>query len=89
MDGPVKRLSIGVVTLTPAMQAGIFDRPLSWRAVFAWPVKPPTPAQELVSEMRQSHTSRSNVAVRRTIDPKLLKSVISHHAVPLIDLVAF
>jgi hypothetical protein len=37
---PHQSLRFGDVTRTPAMQAGTFSRPLSWREVFAWPVRP-------------------------------------------------
>ena len=33
------------------MQAGVFDRPLSWREVFSWPVRPPRPAVALARSM--------------------------------------
>jgi len=57
---PHQRLRFGQVTRTPAMQAGIFDRAQSWRGIFAWPPKPPTPAQNLELELSQSHTSCRN-----------------------------
>ena len=37
---PHQSLRFGDVTRTPAMQAGVFTRPLSWREVFTWPIKP-------------------------------------------------
>jgi IS1 family transposase len=72
---PHKSLRFGAVTRTPAIQAGIFDRAQSWRKVFAWPVKPRTPVQAVEAEMGRSHSSRSNVAARQTIDPELLRRV--------------
>jgi hypothetical protein len=41
------RLQLGLRARTPAMVAGIFDRILSWRSVFAWPAPPPMPATVL------------------------------------------
>lgn len=41
---PHSRLRLGKEHRTPAMLAGAFDRPLSWREVFSWPLRPPTPA---------------------------------------------
>ena len=41
---PHGRLRWGSEERTPAMQAGIFDRVLSWRDVFAWPVRRPRAA---------------------------------------------
>jgi transposase-like protein len=41
---PHARLQLGKQARTPAMLAGIFERVLSWRSVFAWPVPPPKPA---------------------------------------------
>jgi hypothetical protein len=41
---PRARLRLGARQRTPAMQAGIFDRVLSWRSIFGWPVPPPKPA---------------------------------------------
>jgi hypothetical protein len=41
---PHARLQLGRAARTPAMVAGIFDRVLSWRSVFAWPAPPPKPA---------------------------------------------
>jgi hypothetical protein len=60
---------------TPAMPACIFTRPLSWRSMFAWPVKPRAPTQVVEAEVGRSHSSRSNVAARRIIDPELFKRV--------------
>ena len=40
---PHARLRLGHQERTPAMQAGIFARVLSWRSVFAWPAPPPKP----------------------------------------------
>jgi hypothetical protein len=37
---PHSRLALGKTALTPAMQAKIFDRPLSFREIFSW-VPPP------------------------------------------------
>ena len=37
---PHQSLRFGDVTRTPAMQAGAFLRPLSWREIFAWPAHP-------------------------------------------------
>jgi transposase-like protein len=74
---PHQRLRFGAVTRTPAMQAGIFDRAQSWRRVFAWPRKPPTPAQTLDAEPRQSHSSRSIVTPRSGINLELLAAVNS------------
>jgi hypothetical protein len=34
------RLCLGREARTPAMQARIFDRVLSWREVFGWPLRP-------------------------------------------------
>ena len=39
---PHSSLRFGKVTRTPAMQAEIFSRPLSWREIFRW-VPPPKP----------------------------------------------
>jgi hypothetical protein len=44
---PHARLQLGRRPRTPSMLAGIFDRVLSWRSVFAWPVPPPKPAAVL------------------------------------------
>jgi hypothetical protein len=44
---PHARLQLGRAARTPAMVAGIFDRVLSWRSVFAWPAPPPKPAAVL------------------------------------------
>jgi hypothetical protein len=41
---PHARLQLGSRARTPAMVAGIFDRVLSWRSVFAWPAPPPKAA---------------------------------------------
>jgi hypothetical protein len=57
---PPTRLRFSDVTHTPAMQAGIFDRALTWRSVFAWPVRPLTSSQHIESELAQSQTSRHN-----------------------------
>jgi hypothetical protein len=58
---PHKRTRFGPVTRTPAMQAGIFDRALSWRSVFAWPLEPRTPAQAVEAEMgRTLPANRTN-----------------------------
>jgi len=40
---PHSSLRFGKVTRTPAMQAGLFDRPLSFREIFSW-VPPPAVA---------------------------------------------
>jgi hypothetical protein len=37
---PHQALHFGKTVRTPAMQAGIFGRPLSWREVFTWPLHP-------------------------------------------------
>jgi hypothetical protein len=55
---PHARLRLGPTPRTPAMLAGSFDRPLSWRRVFTWPLRPPSPAQVLATAM-------SDQAVRR------------------------
>jgi hypothetical protein len=59
------------------MQAGIFERAQSWRRVFAWPVKAPTPAQRLDLELGQSHTSRPILDARRGVDPMLVAAADS------------
>jgi hypothetical protein len=41
---PHARLQLGMRMRTPAMVARIFDRVLTWRSVFAWPVPAPRPA---------------------------------------------
>jgi hypothetical protein len=61
---PHLRLRFGTVTRTPAMQAKIFSKALSWRAVFAWPPRPPTPAQQIASELDGYHTSQHNFSGR-------------------------
>jgi IS1 family transposase len=48
---PHARLRLGREGRTPAMQAGIFDRVLSWRAVFGWPLRPPRPAVVLAQSL--------------------------------------
>jgi hypothetical protein len=47
---PHGALRFGAVTRTPAMQAGIFDRPLTFRHLFCWvppPLRPPRRLLEL------------------------------------------
>ena len=48
---PHARLCLGRDARTPAMQAGIFDRVLSWRNVFGWHVRAPRPAVVLVQAL--------------------------------------
>jgi hypothetical protein len=48
---PHARLRLGTKARTPAMLAGRLDRPLSWRNVFTWPLRPPTPAQVLATAL--------------------------------------
>jgi hypothetical protein len=48
---PHARLRLGAQARTPAMLAGRFDRPLSWRTVFTWPLRPPSPAQVLAAAL--------------------------------------
>jgi hypothetical protein len=47
---PHSRLRFGKVTWTPAMQAKIFDRPLSFREIFSW--VPPPPKRRLTMYYR-------------------------------------
>jgi len=48
---PHASLRFGHVTRTPAMQAGIFDCPLTFRQILSWVPTPPRPLMKLV-EMR-------------------------------------
>ena len=52
------RVRFGPVTRTPAMQPGIFTRPMSLRSVIAWPPKLPTPAQQFTVELDRAHSSQ-------------------------------
>lgn len=45
---PHSSLRFGKVTRTPAMQAGIFGRPLTFRQIFSWIAPPPRPLPKLV-----------------------------------------
>jgi IS1 family transposase len=49
---PHARLRVGALRRTPAMFAGCFDRPLTWRSVFAWPLPPKRPADVLRDELK-------------------------------------
>jgi hypothetical protein len=49
------------------MMAGTFDRPLSWRAVFAWPTPPPSAGAVMLAaeEARQRQLERAATTVDR------------------------
>jgi hypothetical protein len=49
---PHARLRFGAMRRTPAMLAGCFDRLLTWRSVFAWPLPPKRPADVLRDEIK-------------------------------------
>jgi hypothetical protein len=45
---PHSSLRFGRITRTPAMQAGLFDRPLAFRDIFSWMPPPPRPQPKMV-----------------------------------------
>lgn len=49
---PHSALRPGGEPTTPAMQAGVFASPLSWRSIFEWPRPAPNPAQLLARLVR-------------------------------------
>ncbi len=79
---PHARLRWGREDRTPAMQAGIFDRVLSWRSVFEWPTRRPRPAialaRTLASRTRPNWDPASTVAApSRSLPEHVLRALPS------------